>query len=89
MSSSIVAGHSIDIATDLATIPTFTLDADHSLIGTLCPSPTCEITVVGSGNLMGVDPMLAPLANNGGPDANARAARWAARRSMRAAIRFR
>jgi hypothetical protein len=67
MSSSIVAGHSIDIGTDLATIPTFTLNADHSLIGTLCPSPTCEITVVGTGNLVGADPLLAPLANNGGP----------------------
>jgi hypothetical protein len=67
MSSSIVAGHSIDIGSDVTTIPTFTLNADHSLIGTVCPSPDCEITVVGAGNLMGADPMLGPLASNGGP----------------------
>ena len=66
--SSIVANNTADdVATYLATMPTFTLNATNSLFGTICPSPTCEITLSGTGNLVGVNPMLGPLANNGGP----------------------
>ena len=66
--SSIVANNTADdVASNLATMPTFTLNATNSLLGTICPSPTCEITLTGTGNLLGVNPMLGPLANNGGP----------------------
>ena len=56
-----------DLSDNLATMPTFTVNATNSAIQNICPSPTCEITVSGSGNLIGVDPLLGPLANNGGP----------------------
>jgi streptogramin lyase len=56
-----------DLSDNLATMPTFTVNATNSAIQNICPSPTCEITVSGSGNLIAVDPMLGPLANNGGP----------------------
>ena len=68
--SSILANNSSDggdIAVSVATIPTFTVNATNSLIEKICPSPSCEITIAGSGNLIGIDPMLAPLAFNGGP----------------------
>lgn len=69
LDSSIVAnnaGDAGDVATDLATLPTFTVNATRSLIEKICPSPTCEITVAGSGNLLAIDPMVGPLAFNGG-----------------------
>ena len=57
-----------DFVASVTTIPTFTLNATNSLIQKICRDPTCGVvTVVGAGNLLGVDPMLAPLANNGGP----------------------
>jgi hypothetical protein len=68
--SSILANNSSDggdIAVAVGTIPTFTVNATNSLIEKICPSPICEITIAGSGNLTGIDPMLASLANNGGP----------------------
>jgi hypothetical protein len=66
--SSIIAKSSAttaDVATDTASIPTFTINATNSLIETICS--TCSISVAGSGNLIAVDPMLATLAFNGGP----------------------
>jgi streptogramin lyase len=60
------AGASGDLSINTTTIPSFTVNANHSLIRTICPS--CSITVSGSNNLpAGTDPLLAPLANNGGP----------------------
>jgi hypothetical protein len=68
--SSILAndqGSGGDVATSVATIPTFTINATKSLIETICPSPGCVITVSGSGNLpTGTNPMVGPLAFNGG-----------------------
>ena len=55
------------MAAGFPAFPTFTINATNSLIEKICPSPACEITVAGSGNLLGVDPMLGPLAFNGGP----------------------
>jgi streptogramin lyase len=55
-----------DLSDNLATMPTFTVNATNSAIQNICPSPSCEITVSGNGNLFAVDPMLAPLAFNGG-----------------------
>ncbi|MCL4762164.1 MAG: hypothetical protein KJ018_10400, partial [Burkholderiales bacterium] len=67
--SSIVGASSagtVDIATAVATIPAFTVDATDSLIGRLCVG--CgALTVAGSGNLLGMDPLLGALASNGGP----------------------
>jgi hypothetical protein len=52
-----------DIGTsDEVTLPTATVNASQSLIGTVEPS----VSVVGSGNLLGVNPNLGPLAFNGG-----------------------
>ena len=67
--SSILANNSSvgnDVATDLASIPTFTINATNSLIEKICPSPSCQISVAGNGNLLATDPMLGPLAFNGG-----------------------
>jgi hypothetical protein len=68
--SSILAnnqGSGGDVATSVATIPTFTINATKSLIETICPSPGCVIAVSGSGNLpTGTNPMVGPLAFNGG-----------------------
>jgi hypothetical protein len=47
-------------------IPSFAVEATHSLIETLCARPTCEITIVGTNNLIAVDPLLGSLAFNGG-----------------------
>jgi hypothetical protein len=47
-------------------LPTFTVNATNSLVERFCPPPGCQMTFSGSGNLIGVDPQLAPLANNGG-----------------------
>ena len=68
--SSILANNSSDggdVAAGFPAFPTFTINATNSLIEKICPSPACEMTVAGSGNLLGVDPMLGPLVNNGGP----------------------
>ena len=67
--SSILAnntGDNGDVATDLATVPSFTINATRSLIEKMCPSPTCEISVAGTNYRLGLDPMLGPLAFNGG-----------------------
>jgi hypothetical protein len=68
--SSILAndtGSGGDVATNISTIPTFTINATKSLIETICPLPGCDISVSGSGNLpIGTNPMVGPLAFNGG-----------------------
>jgi hypothetical protein len=65
--STIVGNNSVyDIAHNTAVVPTFTVNATNSLIETPCPSPTCMLSIVGAGNKTGVDPVLGPLANNGG-----------------------
>ena len=71
MVSSILAdsvGTTADLSGNATTIPTIIVDATNSLIETICiPSPTCStISASGSGNLMATDPMLGPLALNGG-----------------------
>jgi hypothetical protein len=43
-----------------------TINATNSLIEKICPSPACEIAVVGSGNLLATEPILGPLAFNDG-----------------------
>lgn len=59
-----------DIAINNPTVPTFAMYASNSLIEKICP--TCAITVSGPLNLiqvgavLGPDPMLGPLAFNGG-----------------------
>ena len=63
--SSIVAGgqsSSPDIGPDGVPVP-FSVTASNSLVQFLDPN----VLLVGSGNLLGIDPSLAPLANNGGP----------------------
>ena len=63
--SSIVANNqpgSPDIGTVQANIPTLSVDANQSLIGSLATG----VTLVGTGNLTGADPLLGPLASNGG-----------------------
>ena len=64
--SSILADNSSDGGDVATAIPTYTISATKSLIERICPSPACNIAVAGSGNLLAVDPLLAPLANNGG-----------------------
>ena len=72
MTSSILANSLPASTTDLAgnavSIPSFTVNADHSLIEKICaPGPGCStITVSGSGNLTATDPMLDSLDFNGG-----------------------
>ncbi len=71
MASSILANSVtgiLDLAVNAATIPTFTVNADHSLIETICaPSASCGVvTVSGSGNFTATDPMLGSLGFNGG-----------------------
>jgi hypothetical protein len=68
--SSILAndqGSGGDVATNLTTIPAFTINATKSLIETICPPPGCVISVSGAGNLLATDPLVGPLAFNGGP----------------------
>ncbi len=69
--SSILANNSSDggdiAASATGGLPTFTFNANNSLIEKKCPQPGCDLTIVGTGNLEGVDPALAPLAFNGGP----------------------
>ena len=46
------------------------MTANNSIIGRLCDLPECgagAITLAGAGNQLGVDPLLGPLAANGGP----------------------
>ena len=66
LQSSIVAGSlggGPDIAiNDETVIPSFTVNATNSLVG----STEAIITVAGPGNLLGVNPLLGPLAFNGG-----------------------
>jgi hypothetical protein len=62
--SSIVADNSADDVASGA-VPAFTINATNSLTGTICS--TCNISIAGSGNLSGVDPMLDELDFNGGP----------------------
>jgi hypothetical protein len=67
--SSIVADNSSDggdVAAGAPAIAGFVINATDSLIERICPSPACEISVTGSNWLLGVDPMLGPLALNGG-----------------------
>ena len=72
MASSILANSSpastADLAGNAGSIPTFTVNADHSLIEKICaPGPGCStITVSGSGNLTATDPNLDSLDFNGG-----------------------
>ncbi len=64
--SSIVANNqagSPDIGMNEVTIPAFSVNASQSLIGSL----EANVTVTGSGNLLGSNPMLGPLMFNGGP----------------------
>jgi uncharacterized delta-60 repeat protein len=71
--SSILANDSSsagDLATSTATIPSFAINASNSLIEKYCS--TCNLSVSGTGNLVpvgatpGPDPVLGPLAFNGG-----------------------
>ena len=63
-----VPSNALDLSGNAAAIPTFTVNADHSLIETICaPSPSCStITVSGGGNLTATDPMLDSLDFSGG-----------------------
>jgi hypothetical protein len=64
--SSILAnstGSDLGYGTD--TMPTFTVEATNSLIEQPCT--VCTLFVTGTGNVIGVDPLLGPLGSNGGP----------------------
>jgi hypothetical protein len=66
--SSIVANNNGafgDVSAGTAIFGTFTINATNSLIETICPPSNCTISVFGTGNLLGVDPLLAPLSDNG------------------------
>ena len=66
--SSIVANNN-GIGGDIAhnvTLGQFTVNAFNSLIEKLCPVPSCTIFVAGIDYLVGVDPRLGPLQDNGG-----------------------
>jgi hypothetical protein len=63
--SSIIANSSATTGDIGGSLPTFIIDANNSLMETICSS--CGITVSGAGNLTATDPMLGPLAFNGGP----------------------
>ena len=56
-----------DVATNAALMPGFVIAASHSLIQKICPDSTCTASVTDSDNLLGFDPLLGPLADNGGP----------------------
>jgi YVTN family beta-propeller protein len=66
--SSMVANSSsttVDVSTNTATIPTFSINALNSLIENPCS--TCSIAVSGPpGNIVGADPQVGSLAFNGG-----------------------
>jgi hypothetical protein len=59
-----------DIGKDGATIPgAVAVTANNSMVGRLCALPECgsgAITLAGTGNQLGVDPLLGPLGANGG-----------------------
>ncbi|MCL4762162.1 MAG: hypothetical protein KJ018_10390, partial [Burkholderiales bacterium] len=56
-----------DVRVPQSAVPTFTLSASTSAIGRICSTPDCgSVTLVGSGNLLGMDPLLGALASNGG-----------------------
>ena len=64
--NTIIAGNTASgAATDLRPQPTSTLDIDYSLIGDTTGSGVTSST--GTGNVLNVDPLLGPLADNGGP----------------------
>ena len=60
-----------DIAKDGNTVPgAVAVPTNNSIVGRLCTLPECSpgaITLAGAGNQVGVDPLLGPLADNGGP----------------------
>ncbi len=65
--SSILANNSSnggDVATNTATIPTFGINAFNSLVQNPCS--TCAIVVSGPATFVGTDPLVGPLAFNGG-----------------------
>jgi hypothetical protein len=59
-----------DIGKDVSTMPgALAIPSNNSIIGRLCDE-SCgagPMTLVGAGNQVGVDPLLGPLAANGGP----------------------
>ena len=64
--NSIIAGNTASgAATDLRPDPTSTLDIDFSLIGDTTGSGVTGST--GTGNVLNTNPLLGPLADNGGP----------------------
>ena len=66
--SSIIAnsvGTLTDISTNNTLFPSFTIKATNSLMRRL--SGASQLSIAGSGNILGTDPNLGPLFNNGGP----------------------
>ena len=64
--SSIVANSlngAVDIGIDGVVLTQLTVNANQALVGTV----QAGVDVVGSGNALGLDPLLGPLASNGGP----------------------
>jgi CSLREA domain-containing protein len=62
------SGDLLDIAKNNTNIPgTLNVDATQSLVGTICGAQCGTINLVGSGNKIGENPLLEPLAFNGGP----------------------
>ena len=55
-----------DVATNAPLMPGFVIDASHSLIQKICPDSACTASVTDSDNLLAIDPLLGPLAFNGG-----------------------
>jgi hypothetical protein len=55
-----------DIAATTSAFGPFTVNATNSLVEKLCPTPSCTMLVAGTGNLIGIDPLLGPLTGNGG-----------------------
>jgi hypothetical protein len=51
-----------------AFVTPFIVTSYNSLVRKTCPvTATCNVVLTGSGNVLGADPLLAPLAFNGGP----------------------
>jgi uncharacterized delta-60 repeat protein len=66
--SSILANSiGVDVSAGTALFGPFTIDAANSVVENICPAPNCAISVNGTGNLIGVDPLLGLLTGNGGP----------------------
>ena len=55
-----------DVATFAPLMPGFVIDASHSLIQKICTDPACVASVTDGDNLLAIDPLLGPLAFNGG-----------------------